>query len=179
MPAPSRSPELGPLYASALHDTLAALWRPSLDGRMLLVRDAAGHALTAPTLAAAQALVTEPSTPHPLDARGRMYLRAALAADLAQHADQVHVSPVYGSRLPQAFAWKGAEESPVPRVLRRQGQVRLWNGASPEDACRRALADLQTEYPDAVVAPCPSGAYGLAAQIQRQTAHARETTVHA
>lgn len=179
MPSHSRSPSPDPpLYASAVTDALAAVWHTSPSGRMILARDAEGHALTAPTVEAAQRLRPD-ATPQPLDARGRMYLRAALASDLARHDDQVHVSPLYGSRVPQAFAWKGAEESPVPRVLRRQGRVRLWNGASPDDACARALQELQAEYPDAVIAPCPSGAYGLATQVQHQAARTREAAQHA
>lgn len=177
--SPSDSPEAPALYASALNENLAALWRASPNGRVLPLRDAEGHALMAPSVEAAQALVSDPVTVRPLDARGRMYLRAALANDLAAHEEQVHVSPLHGSRLPQAFAWKGAEESPMPRVLRRRGAVRIWNGATPEDACQRALKDLQTEYPDAVIAPCPSGAYGLATQVQHQAARTRKAASHA
>lgn len=173
-----RSPDV-PLYASAVHDSLAAVWHSSPAGGIILARDDQGRALTAATVEAAQHLLPESVTPQALDARGRMFLRAALALDLSEHSDRVHVSPVYGSRLPQAFAWMGAEESPMPRVLRRQGAVRLWNGSSSEDACRRALAELHGEYPDAVLSPCPSGAYGLATHLQREAARARQAAPHA
>ncbi len=66
---------------------------------MILVRDPDGQALTAPTVEEAQRLWPT-VTPRPVDTRGRMFLRAALSADLARIGDRVHVSPVYGSRLP-------------------------------------------------------------------------------
>lgn len=149
-----------PVYASAVTDDLAVLWRPTASGGVLPVRDAHGAALIAPDVEQARRLVRTAVTVVELDARGRMFLRAAIADDLAQGPERLHVSPVPGSRAPQAFAWYGTDDSPTPQILRSRttGRARTWNGSTPDDACARALADLRPLYPDAVVSACPASA---------------------
>lgn len=154
---------LVPVYASAVTEDLVVLWSPTASGGMVPVRDAEGHALMAPTVEAARRLVATPVEEQPLDARGRMFLRAAIADDLARGPARMHVSPVPDSRAPQAFAWFGTDDAPVPQILRHRGtgRARVWNGATPEDACARAVADLHPVYPDVVTSACPSSALGL------------------
>jgi len=138
------------LYVSTVTPTVAAVWYHTPTGRLALARDEAGHPLVAPDVAAAQALARGPAALVSLAPQERMLLRTLLESPA-----RVHVSPVPGARAPQAFAWYGPDDSPTPQVLRHHGRLAVWNGASTEDACHRALTALQARYPEAVISPCP------------------------
>ncbi len=51
---------------------------------------------------------------------------------------------------------------PVPRILRRQRRVRLWNGSTAADACFRAVEALAAAgHSDVPIVPCPRAAQGV------------------